>query len=96
MGNRNIPTVSDEDWMDHREVYKTLQIRPYQVAMLAQHGQLIEAKNSAGKAGVTRSSVDAYLTSMGPANAPGLGLGKKARSGIFEGLIEGIIDTFTK
>jgi hypothetical protein len=96
MANRSIPTVSDDDWMDHRDVYKTLQIRPHQAAILAQQGQLIEAKNSAGKAGVTRSSVDAYLTSMGPGNAPGLDIGKKARRGIFEGLLESIIDTFTK
>jgi hypothetical protein len=96
MANRNIPTVSDDDWMDHRDVYKTLQIHPHQAALLSQQGQLVEVKNSAGKTGVTRSSVDAYLTSMGPGNAPGLGLGKKARRGVFEGLIEGIIDTFTK
>ncbi len=79
--------------MSHRDAYRLLQIRPEQAAALAAEGALIEARNGAGKAGLTRVSVDAYLAQCGPGNAPAASAGvrKATKRGLWEGLMDGVL-----
>ena len=85
-----------EDWISTQEVIQTLGIGPLKYNQLIGQGQLKAAKNAEGKAGVTRSSVEALLESGqlpgarhgNPLSLKGL---KRAGKKIAEVTIEGLL-----